>query len=77
MKHKALEQFRQLWYSIFSNGGMSLLKWERRPNRSALYEEHRAVKKVVDMIRDKLRLQYKATFYEINMNSDRIFGRNL
>lgn len=70
----AMEQAKQLWCSIYMNGGMCYSNSEDELTRAINRRNKELSDKLVELIRDKLRAHYTATFDEIDVKYDRIFG---
>ena len=75
ISHQALEQAKQLWCSIFSNGGMPYTNKKDSLTEAIDAKNTELSKKLVALIREKLRNHYKASLDEIEASYDRIFGR--
>lgn len=70
----AIEQAKQLWVSIFNNGGMSYSNCKDKLTSAIEKRNEELSIKLVDILREKLRNHYKAYFDEIDVQYDRIFG---
>lgn len=70
----ALEQAKQLWVSFFSNGGMCYTNREDALTRAIQKRNDELSKKLVNIIREKLQKHYQATFDDIDVDYNRIFG---
>lgn len=70
----AIEQAKQLWVSIFNNGGMSYSNCKDKLTATIEKRNEELSVKLVDILREKLRNHYTAYFDEIDVQYDRIFG---
>jgi len=73
--HQALEQAKQLWCSIFSNGGMPYTNKKDSLTEAIDAKNTELSKKLVVLIREKLRNHYEAALDEIEVSYARVFGR--
>lgn len=70
----ALEQSKQLWVSLFSNGGMCYTN-KKDLLTAAIEKRNKELSDIlVEEIREKLRNHYEATFDEIDVKYNRIYG---
>lgn len=74
ISYAALEQAKQLWLSIFSNGGMAYSTTEDELTKAIEKRNEELSDKLVDILREKLRNHYFAEFDEIDVQYYRIFG---
>lgn len=74
ISYMALEQAKNIWLSYFANGGM--IYTNVKDELTAAIEERNTElsKLLVGIIRDKLQTHYDATFNEIDVKYNRIFG---
>lgn len=70
----AIEQAKQLWVSIFNNGGMSYSNCKDKLTAAIEKRNEELSVKLVDILREKLRNHYAAFFDKIDVQYDRIFG---
>ena len=74
ISYAALEQSKQLWISIYMNGGMAYSTSKDALTIAIEKRNEELSDRLVDVIRDKLRSHYKSKFDEIDVQYDRIFG---
>lgn len=74
LSYAALEQAKQLWLSILSNGGMAYSKSEDKLTEAIKKRNEQLSEKLVCIIREKLQSRYVADLDEINVRYYRIFG---
>ena len=70
----ALEQAKQLWCALYSNGGMCYSNTEDALTEAINMTNHRLSKRLVELILVKLRNHYTATFEDVDVRYDRIFN---
>ena len=70
----ALKQAQELWSSILLNGGMCYSNKKDDLTRAVEKRNEELSNKLVEILRQKLNNHYKATFDEIDVRYDRIFG---
>jgi hypothetical protein len=74
ISHCAMEQAKHLWCSIYLNGGMCYSNVKDTLTHAIERKNEELSDRLVLLLREKLRAHYNATFDEINVRYDKIFG---
>jgi len=74
LSYCALEQAKQLWCALYSNGGMCYSNTNNALTDAIKLTNTHLSRRLVHLIREKLRNHYKADFDEIDVSYERIFG---